>query len=46
VLASMLASEGNKRAALEHYQRCIDAEPKGPLAERAREKLKAVKAMR
>ncbi len=46
VLASMLASEGNKRAAVDHYQKCIEADPKGPLAERAREKLKVVKAMR
>jgi Tfp pilus assembly protein PilF len=46
VLASMLASEGNKRGAMDHYQRCIDADPKGPLAEKAREKLKVVKAMR
>jgi Tfp pilus assembly protein PilF len=45
VLGSMLAGDGQKRAAIEHYQKCIELDPKGPLAERAKEKLKAAKAM-
>ncbi len=43
VLAGMLAASGDLKRAAKHYQRCIELEPKGPLAARAKEKLSAVK---
>jgi Tfp pilus assembly protein PilF len=46
VLGSLLAGEGNKKEAIKHYQKCIDLEPKGPLADKAREKLAAAKKLK
>lgn len=43
VLAGILASQGDLKRAAEHYKRCIDLDPKGPLAARAKEKLAAAK---
>lgn len=43
VLAGILASQGDLKRAAEHYKRCIELEPKGPLAARAKEKLSAAK---
>lgn len=40
VLAGVLAEQGDLRGAVQHYKRCLELEPKGPLAERAAEKLK------
>jgi Tfp pilus assembly protein PilF len=46
VLGSLLAGEGNKKEAIKHYQKCIDLDPKGPLADKAREKLAAAKKLK
>jgi Tfp pilus assembly protein PilF len=40
VLAGVLAEQGDMRGAIAHYKRCLELEPKGPLAEKASEKLK------
>jgi len=43
VLAGILASHGDLKRAADHYKRCIELDPKGPLAARAKEKLSATK---
>lgn len=43
VLGGILASQGDLKRAAEHYKKCLDLEPKGPLAAKAKEKLSAVK---
>jgi Tfp pilus assembly protein PilF len=39
VLAGVLAGRGQMKQAVQHYKRCIALEPRGPLAERAKQKL-------
>jgi Tfp pilus assembly protein PilF len=46
VLGSLLAGEGNKKEAIKHYQKCLELEPKGPLADKAREKLAQAKKLK
>ncbi len=43
VLAGILAAQGDLKRATEHYKRCIELDPKGPLSARAKEKLGAAK---
>ena len=41
LLGSLLAGEGDFKAAAQHYKRCIELEPQGELSRKAREKLRA-----
>jgi Tfp pilus assembly protein PilF len=41
LLGSLLAGEGDFKAAAQHYKRCIELEPQGDLSRKAREKLQA-----
>lgn len=41
LLGSLLAGEGDFKAAAQHYKRCIELEPQGELSRKAREKLQA-----
>jgi Tfp pilus assembly protein PilF len=41
LLGSLLAGEGDFKAATQHYKRCIELEPQGELSRKAREKLQA-----
>jgi Tfp pilus assembly protein PilF len=43
LLGSMAAADGDLKAAKSHYDRCIQLEPRGPLAGKAKEKLAALK---
>ncbi len=43
VLGGILASQGDLKGGAEHYKKCLELEPKGPLAAKAKEKLAAVK---
>jgi Tfp pilus assembly protein PilF len=43
LLGSIEASAGNGKAAKSHYEKCIQLEPRGPLAAKAKEKLAALK---
>ena len=43
VLAGVLAVKGDFRGAMKHYRRCIELDPRGPLAARAKQKLQAAK---
>jgi Tfp pilus assembly protein PilF len=43
LLGSIEAAAGDAKAARKHYERCIGLEPKGPLAEKAKQKLAALK---
>lgn len=43
LLGSMDAADGDLKAAKSHYERCIQLEPRGPLAAKAKEKLAALK---
>jgi len=43
VLGGILAAQGDLRRAADHYKKCLELEPKGPLAAKAKEKLAAVK---
>jgi Tfp pilus assembly protein PilF len=42
VLAGILATQGDFQGAAEHYKRCLALSPRGPLADKAKEKLESV----
>jgi predicted TPR repeat methyltransferase len=39
----MDAADGDVKAARKHYEKCIELEPEGPLAGKAKQKLQALK---